>query len=198
MPVDAYARLADTLERLCRASGQPIHQLPTVLSVSELSERSAIPEAEIVTLLQGRQVDESPVADRVRERLDFLRNHCPRPDGKRYSLQQLAAIAGVSRQTMAEWRDGGKPNLDSVESLRKFFGLSPGFLTAEAPEALDAALQPELQRYETQSDPLAALRTPGFLKLALRAANMPAHKRQALEEWASMITEGDSRREVEG
>lgn len=191
MAADAYAQLAGTLERVARAAGQSA-RLADVLNVGDLSRRTAIPEEIVASLIEGKEAPDTALADRVRQRLDFVRESRRRPDGKRYSLDELAAIAGVTRQTMSEWRKSGMPSLESADRLRRFFGLPAGFLTADEPEALDAVLQPVLQELEAKSDPLAALRTPGFYRLAQRAPHMSRRKLRALAEWAEMITERES------
>ncbi|MER7983517.1 helix-turn-helix domain-containing protein [Streptomyces sp. NPDC095817] len=190
MAADTYAQLAETLERLTHATEQT-GRLSDVLDVEDLSHQTGITSDVVAALLDGGHAPETSVTDRVRQRLEFLRASRLRDDGNRYSQGDLAKIAGVSRQTLAAWFDSGVPNLESADRLRRFFGLSAGFLTADEPEALNDALQPKLQELEAQSDPLAPLRTPGFLRLARRAPHMSAKKLEALEQWAEAVTERD-------
>ncbi|MBY8840932.1 helix-turn-helix transcriptional regulator [Streptomyces sp. SP2-10] len=182
---DAYARLAGTLERIQCASGHT--ELTRALSTEDLSYETGIPEPVVVNLLAGGRAEETSVAQRVRQRLDFLRETRRRGDGKRYTLEEIAAAAGVTRQTMSEWRRKGIPGLESADRLRRFFALPPGFFFADEPEALDEALQRHLQAYESRSDPLAGLRTPEILRLAARGLLSPSGV-QAMAQWAEAVT----------
>ncbi|MGW2461811.1 helix-turn-helix transcriptional regulator [Streptomyces sp. NPDC001761] len=182
---DAYTRLAGTLERIHRASG--CGDLTDVLNAQDLSFETGIPEALVRTLLAGGRAEEASVAERVRQRLDFLRETRRREDGKKYTLEEIAAAAGVTRQTMSEWRRKGMPSLESADRLRRFFSLPPGFFFADEPEALNEALQRHLRHLESRSDPLANLRTPEILRLAARGLLSPSGV-QAMAQWAEGIT----------
>ncbi|MFF1282874.1 helix-turn-helix transcriptional regulator [Streptomyces sp. NPDC058299] len=182
---DAYARLAGTLERIQRASGRA--ELSEVLDSADLSYETGIPESVVLTLLAGGRAEDISVAERVRQRLDFLRETRRRADGKRYALEEIAAAAGVTRQTMSEWRKKGIPSLESADRLRRFFSLPPGFFFADEPEALDEALQQRLQELESRSDPFAELRTPEILRLAARGLLSPTGVR-AMAQWAEAVT----------
>ncbi|GGX11193.1 XRE family transcriptional regulator [Streptomyces chartreusis] len=185
---DAHASLAELRERLEELTGRP-GGLADVLDVAELSYATGMPAETVVALLAGRSVPETNLDERVRQRLDFLRETRRRPDGKRYSLDELAKIAGTSRQWLSEWRRSGLPSLEHADRIRRHFDLPAGFFTADEAEALHAALQPVLGELEAKADPLAPLRTPGFYRLARRAPHMSPRKLQALAEWAEMITE---------
>ncbi|MEU1159581.1 XRE family transcriptional regulator [Streptomyces sp. NPDC005921] len=183
---DAHAPLTGVLERLGELTGRP-GRLSEVLDVAELSYRTGIPVGAVAELLVGRAAPEAGLAERVRQRLDFIRENRRRPDGKRYSLGELAAIAGTSRQWLSEWRKSGLPSLEHTDRLRRFFGLPPGFFTADEPEALYEALQPVLQWYEAQADPLSRLRESGLGRLAARAPQMNARQLATLADLAEMI-----------
>ncbi|MET9757760.1 XRE family transcriptional regulator [Streptomyces sp. NPDC006372] len=185
---DAHASLAELRARIEELTGRP-GRLSEVLDVAALSYRTGIPPETVTALLAGRRVPETSLGDRVRQRLDFVRETRRRPDGKRYSLDELARIAGTSRQWLSEWRRSGLPSLEHADRLRRHFGLPAGFFTEDEAEALHAALQPVLKELEEKADPLAPLRTPGFYRLARRAPHMSPRKLQALAEWAEMITE---------
>ncbi|MGW2705003.1 helix-turn-helix transcriptional regulator [Streptomyces sp. NPDC001340] len=186
---DAYARLAGTLERIQHASGRS--DLLNVLNTKDLSFETGIPDSVVRTLLAGDRVEAISVSDRVRQRLDFLRETRRRDDGKKYTLEEMAAAAGVTRQTMSEWRRKGMPSLESADRLRRFFSLPPGFFFADEPEALNEALQRHLQEFESRSDPLAQLRTPEILRLAARGLLSPTGV-QAMAQWAEAITRPDN------
>ncbi|MER6427125.1 helix-turn-helix transcriptional regulator [Streptomyces sp900105245] len=183
---DAYADLADVLRRLGELTGRP-GRLPEALDVADLSRRTGVPVAVVAELLDGGRVPETMLAQQVRQRLDFIREHRRRPDGKRYSLGELAAIAGTSRQWLSEWRKSGMPSLAHIDRLRRFFGLSAGFFTADEPEALHEALRPVLQSLEAEADPLLRLRQNGLVRLAARAPQMNAHQLATLADLAEMI-----------
>ncbi|MEU6669269.1 helix-turn-helix domain-containing protein [Streptomyces sp. NPDC046727] len=182
---DAYARLAGTLERIQHASGHA--ELVDIVDVEDLSFETGIPEPVVRALLSGGRAEEISVTERVRRRLDFLRETRLRDDGKKYTLEEIAAAAGVTRQTMSEWRRKGMPSLESADRLRRFFSLPPGFFFADEPEALDEALQHHLQDLESRSDPLRQLRTPEILRLAARGLVSPSGV-QAMAQWAEAVT----------
>ncbi|MFI5682269.1 XRE family transcriptional regulator [Streptomyces sp. NPDC051636] len=187
---DAYAPLADVLERLGELTGRP-GRLPEVLDVGDLSYRTGIPAEVVCRLLSGGSVPEAGLAERVRQRLDFVRETRRRPDGKRYSLGELARIAGTSRQWLSEWRKSGMPSLEHADRLRRFFGLPAGFFTADEPEALHEALQPVLQGLEAQADPLLRLRESGLVRLAMRAPQMNPRQLATLADLAEMIIKSE-------
>ncbi|MEU2440027.1 XRE family transcriptional regulator [Streptomyces rubradiris] len=183
---DVYAALADVLDRLGELTGRP-GRLPEALDVAGLSYRTGIPVGVVVELLSGGRARETCLAHRVRQRLDFIRETRRRPDGKRYSLDELARIAGTSRQWLSEWRKSGMPSLEHADRLRRFFGLPAGFFTADEPEALFEALQPVLQSLEAEADPLLRLRESGLIRLAARAPQMNARQLATLADLAEMI-----------
>jgi transcriptional regulator with XRE-family HTH domain len=183
---DAHAPLTGVLERLGELTGRP-GRLAEVLDVADLSYRTGIPVGVVAELLAGGAAPETGLAERVRQRLDFIRENRRRPDGKRYSLGELAAIAGTSRQWLSEWRKSGLPSLEHTDRLRRFFGLPPGFFTADEPEALYEALQPVLQGLEARADPLSRLRESGLVRLAARAPQMNPRQLATLADLAEML-----------
>ncbi|MEU3830708.1 XRE family transcriptional regulator [Streptomyces sp. SID486] len=183
---DAHAALTEVLGRLGELTGRP-GRLPEALDVAGLSYRTGIPVGTVVELLCGGRAAETCLAQRVRQRLDFIRETRRRPDGKRYSLDELARIAGTSRQWLSVWRKSGMPSLEHADRLRRFFGLPAGFFTADEPEALHEALQPVLQDLEAQADPLLRLRECGLVRLAARAPQMNARQLATLADLAEMI-----------
>ncbi|MFI1763028.1 helix-turn-helix transcriptional regulator [Streptomyces sp. NPDC020800] len=186
---DAYARLAETLKSLHFAAGGPERLTEAeAVDVAALSLQTGIERHVVATLLGGGRAEETSVPARVRGRLDFLRVHYLRKDGKPYSQQELAAIAGVTRQTLSEWYKRGLPSLEAAERLRQFFNLTPGFFTTDEPTALDLALVPVLQELERKSDPLGPLRTKAMYRLARRAPSMPDGALEGLLYWAERIT----------
>ncbi|MFF7751128.1 helix-turn-helix transcriptional regulator [Streptomyces sp. NPDC007971] len=186
---DAYARLAETLKSLHFAAGGPERLAEAeAVDVAALSLQTGIERHVVAALLGGGRAEETSVPARVRGRLDFLRVHYLRKDGKPYSQQELAAIAGVTRQTLSEWYKRGLPSLEAAERLRQFFNLTPGFFTTDEPTALNLALVPVLQELERKSDPLGPLRTKAMYRLARRAPSMPDGALEGLLYWAERIT----------
>ncbi|MCG7203907.1 MULTISPECIES: XRE family transcriptional regulator [Streptomyces] len=183
---DAHAPLTDVLARLGELTGRH-GRLSEVLDVADLSHRTGIPVGVVAELLAGGTAPQTGLAERVRQRLDFIRENRRRPDGKRYSLGELAAIAGTSRQWLSEWRKSGLPSLEHTDRLRRFFELPAGFFTADEPEALYEALQPVLQGLEAQADPLSRLRDSGLVRLAARAPQMNARQLATLADLAELI-----------
>ncbi|MER5523559.1 XRE family transcriptional regulator [Streptomyces sp. NPDC002677] len=188
---DAHAPLAGVLVRLGELTGRP-GRLSEVLDVADLSYRTGIPVGTVAELLCGGTAPETGLAERVRQRLDFIRENRRRADGKRYSLGELAAIAGTSRQWLGEWRKSGMPGLEHTDRLRRFFGLPPGFFTADESEALYEALQPVLQGLEAQADPLSRLRESGLVRLAARAQQMNARQLATIADLAEMLITSES------
>jgi transcriptional regulator with XRE-family HTH domain len=187
---DASTPLADVLDRLGELTGRP-GRLAEALDVADLSHRSGVPVGVVVDLLAGGRAPEADLAQRVRQRLDFIRETRRRPDGKRYSLDELARIAGTSRQWLSEWRKSGMPSLEHADRLRRYFGLPAGFFTADEQEALWEALQPVLQSLEAEADPLLRLRESGLVRLAARAPQMNARQLATLADLAEMIITSD-------
>ncbi|OII63585.1 transcriptional regulator [Streptomyces sp. CC53] len=183
---DAHAPLADVLARISELTGRP-GRLTDVLDVGDLSYRTGVPVDVVADLLAGRPAPEVPLADRVRQRLEFVRETRRRPDGKRYSLDEMAKVAGVSRQSLTEWHRSSLPKLEHADRLRRFFGLPAGFLTADEAEALCHALQPVVQDLEARVDPLARLRDSGLVSLASRAHEMTPSQLAALAQMAEVI-----------
>ncbi|OIJ93609.1 hypothetical protein [Streptomyces monashensis] len=187
MAADAYAQLADTLERLADVVAPK--RLVDVLDIEDLSQRTGIPSETVVVLLEGGRVEETSVNDRVRQRLAFLRETRRRPDGRRYTLEELGKITGgVTRQTMQKWRDNGTPSIEAADLLRRYFDLPAGFMTADEPEALNEALQPQLRELGEQCDPFAQL-PPELRRLALRSPDVAAKTISFMAAWAMEITE---------
>lgn len=188
---DAYAPLAETLERIAKVTGHEVQDLPAILDVDDLAYRSGVPTDVVAALLSGNESPEADLTTRVRQRLEFVRQTRLRPDGRHYSLQELAKIAGTSRQWLSVWRTKGMPSMEHADRLRTHFKLPAGFFTATAQEALNAALQPVLRDLETQEDPQARLRDAGLLQLAERAADMGPKQREALMDFAEWILAKD-------
>ncbi|MYW45307.1 hypothetical protein [Streptomyces sp. SID161] len=97
---DTYARPAGTLDRIRHACD--CARLPEVLDARGLSLDTGTPETVVRVLLAGGRAEEMPVAQRVRQRLDFLRetrrreDHPARPGRRRRAgAQGAGAVTGT-------------------------------------------------------------------------------------------------------
>ncbi|MEV8037846.1 helix-turn-helix transcriptional regulator [Streptomyces sp. NPDC086182] len=190
---DGYeSRLGATLRRIAAANGFQIEDLSDILDIKDLAHCSGVPQEDVRALLEGRNVEDTDLPTRIRQRLHFVRDTHPRPDGKPYTLSELADIAGTSRQWLSEWWNGrGMPNMEHAENLRRHFDLPAGYLTATPQEALNASLQRVLQDAEVTVDPKARMRDAGIIQLAERAAGLSAHQREKLLDFAEFLARGN-------
>ncbi|MCZ9339061.1 helix-turn-helix transcriptional regulator, partial [Streptomyces sp. TRM76130] len=79
---------------------------------------------------------EPDVQARFMQRLDLLRRTRLKPNGRRYTQQEIADGAGMSRQQAGALINGDRrPTMEHCDALQRFFRVHAGFLTAEDPEA---------------------------------------------------------------
>ena len=65
-----------------------------------------------------------------------------KPNGRRYTQQEIADGAGMSRQQAGALINGDRrPTMEHCDAIQRFFGVHAGFLTAEDSDALTDALQ---------------------------------------------------------
>ena len=198
--VDRVAALADRL-------GVP-H--PEVFDVGRLSIASGVPESVVTTLLSGRDAGEPDVQARFLQRLDLLRRTRLKPNGRRYTQQEIADGAGMSRQQAGALINGDRrPTMEHCDAIQRFFRVHAGFLTAEDPEALTSALQrteqellqrladTERRAASAADDPLERLlQDHGVRGIAWRAAQLPTDQhRDKVAEWLDMLLESVKRPE---
>ena len=69
-----------------------------VFDTRRLSVASGVPEAVVKALLSGRRAGEPDVQARFLQRLDLLRRTRLKPNGRKYTQQEIADGAGMSRQ----------------------------------------------------------------------------------------------------
>lgn len=131
-----------------------------------------------------------------------------KPNGRRYTQQEIADGAGMSRQQAGALINGDRrPTMEHCDAIQRFFGVHAGFLTAHDADALTDALQrteqqllqdfagrePQTVPAETASvgDPLARLlQNHGVRGIAWRAAQLPSDKhRDKVTEWLDMLLE---------
>ncbi|MFE1798850.1 MULTISPECIES: helix-turn-helix domain-containing protein [unclassified Streptomyces] len=198
------ARVAGLADRL----GAPHSE---VFDVRRLSTASGVPEVVVASLLNGRSAGEPDLQARFLQRLDLLRRTRLKPNGRRYTQQEIADGAGMSRQQAGALINGDRrPTMEHCDAIQRFFRVHAGFLSAEDPEALAGALQRTeqdlLQRLadrERQADPATAddplerlLQDHGVRGIAWRAAQLPTDQhRDKVAEWLDMLLESVKRPE---
>ncbi|GGX45055.1 helix-turn-helix domain-containing protein [Streptomyces fructofermentans] len=181
-----------------------------VFDVRRLSAASGVPEIVARSLLNGLPAGEPDLQARFLQRLDLLRRTRLKPNGRRYTQQEIADGAGMSRQQAGALINGDRrPTMEHCDAIQRFFRVHAGFLTAEDPEALAGALQRTeqelLQRLAdrerqaaspgTADDPLERLlQDHGVRGIAWRAAQLPTDQhRDKVAEWLDMLLESVKR-----
>ncbi|GGQ38778.1 helix-turn-helix transcriptional regulator [Streptomyces mutabilis] len=181
-----------------------------VFDIGRLSAASGVPEPVVAALLSGRPAGEPDVQARFVQRLDLLRRTRLKPNGRRYTQQEIADGAGMSRQQAGALINGDRrPTMEHCDAIQRFFRVYAGFLTAEDPEALAVALQHTEQELLQQladreraataaaEDPLERLlQDHGVRGIAWRAAQLPTDQhRDKVAEWLDMLLESVKRPE---
>ena len=181
-----------------------------VFDVGRLSVACGVPEPVVKALLSGRQAGEPDVQARFLQRLDLLRRTRLKPNGRKYTQQEIADGAGMSRQQAGALINGDRrPTMEHCDALQRFFRVHAGFLTAEDAEALAGALQHTEQELlqkladreraaaEPADDPLERLlQDHGVRGIAWRAAQLPTDQhRDKVAEWLDMLLESVQRPE---
>ncbi|MGW2824492.1 helix-turn-helix domain-containing protein [Streptomyces sp. NPDC001443] len=197
------ARVTALADRLGVAPAEVFH-------TGRLSVASGVPEVVVKALLSGRPAGEPDVQARFLQRLDLLRRTRLKPNGRRYTQQEIADGAGMSRQQAGALINGDRrPTMEHCDALQRFFRVHAGFLTAEDPEALTGALQHTEQDLLQQladrerkaaaaaEDPLERLlQDHGVRGIAWRAAQLPSDQhRDKVAEWLDMLLESVKRPE---
>ncbi|MEU5256103.1 helix-turn-helix domain-containing protein [Streptomyces longwoodensis] len=178
-----------------------------VFDTGRLSVASGVPESVVKALLSGRPAGEPDVQARFLQRLDLLRRTRLKPNGRKYTQQEIADGAGMSRQQAGALINGDRrPTMEHCDALQRFFRVHAGFLTAEDPEALAGALQHTEQellqrlaeREGSPDDPLERLlQDHGVRGIAWRAAQLPTDQhRDKVAEWLDMLLESVKRPET--
>lgn len=195
------ARVAALADRLGVAHDE-------VFDVGRLSVASGVPEPVVKALLSGRPAGEPDVQARFLQRLDLLRRTRLKPNGRKYTQQEIADGAGMSRQQAGALINGDRrPTMEHCDAIQRFFRVHAGFLTAEDPEALASALQHteqdllqkladrEREATEVADDPLERLlQDHGVRGIAWRAAQLPTDQhRDKVAEWLDMLLESVQR-----
>ncbi|MER6198864.1 helix-turn-helix transcriptional regulator [Streptomyces sp. NPDC001586] len=204
----ANAPLAATITRVAELAGKMSRDLNHVFDLRRLSEASGVPTDVVRTLLDGRPAGEPDLQTRFLQRLDLLRRTRVKPNGRRYTQQEIADGAGMSRQQAGALINGDRrPTMEHCDAIQRFFGVHAGFLTAHDSDALTDALQRTEQQLlqdfagraretvpaaaASAGDPLARLlQNHGVRGIAWRAAQLPSDKhRDKVTEWLDMLLE---------
>lgn len=179
-----------------------------VFDIGRLSAASGVPEPVVKALLGGRSAGEPDVQARFVQRLDLLRRTRLKPNGRKYTQQEIADGAGMSRQQAGALINGDRrPTMEHCDAIQRFFRVHAGFLTAEDPEALASALQHteqdllqkladrERKAAADTDDPLERLlQDHGVRGIAWRAAQLPTDQhRDKVAEWLDMLLESVQR-----
>jgi transcriptional regulator with XRE-family HTH domain len=179
-----------------------------VFDTGRLSVASGVPEPVVKALLSGRPAGEPDVQARFLQRLDLLRRTRLKPNGRKYTQQEIADGAGMSRQQAGALINGDRrPTMEHCDAIQRFFRVHAGFLTAEDPEALTGALRSteqellhrlaEREAAAAGDDPLERLlQDHGVRQIAWRAAQLPTDQhRDKVAEWLDMLLESVNRPE---
>ena len=181
-----------------------------VFDTGRLSVASGVPEPVVKALLSGRPAGEPDVQARFLQRLGLLRRTRLKPGGRKYTQQEIADGAGMSRQQAGALINGDRrPTMEHCDAIQRFFRVHAGFLTAEDPEALAGALQRteqellhkladrEREAAAAAHDPLERLlQDHGVRGIAWRAAQLPTDQhRDKVAEWLDMLLESVKRPE---
>lgn len=138
----ANTLLAATVTRVAELAGKLGRDLNQVFDLRRLSEASGVPADVVRSLLDGRPAGEPDLQTRFLQRLDLLRRTRVKPNGRRYTQQEIADGAAMSRQQAGALINGDRrPTMEHCDAIQRFFGVHAGFLTAHDADALTDALQ---------------------------------------------------------
>ncbi|MEU0474134.1 helix-turn-helix domain-containing protein [Streptomyces olivaceus] len=206
------AALAAVVARVAALAGRLGVPHSDVFDVGCLSSASGVPESVVGALLGGRPAGEPDVQARFVQRLDLLRRTRLKPNGRKYTQQEIADGAGMSRQQAGALINGDRrPTMEHCDAIQRFFRVHAGFLTAEDTEALAGTLRHTEQELLQQladrerkasaaadgDDPLERLlQDHGVRGIAWRAAQLPTDQhRDRVAEWLDMLLENVKRPE---
>lgn len=91
-----------------------------VFDTGRLSGASGVPEPVVKALLGGRPAGEPDVQARFLQRLDLLRRTRLKPNGRKYTQQEIADGAGMSRQQAGALINGDRrPTMEHCDALQQ-------------------------------------------------------------------------------
>jgi transcriptional regulator with XRE-family HTH domain len=193
LPVPRPVPLPRPHARLAARTGADRGQL---LDVSALSERTALGEDVVRTLLDGGEPPGDRIDDRVRGRVRALHTAYLARSGKRTVdvCKEVAERLSISPEWARQLLLGKKmPNVPDLTELAAFFGVEEGvrFFTDPAAAVLDRELRRVLEGLEGAGGegPLVEFATRhGVVTLALRGGRMHLTRRK--QEALAVMLEG--------
>ncbi|MEV4866744.1 transcriptional regulator [Streptomyces ossamyceticus] len=188
--------LPRTLARLDALTARTGADRGQLLDVSALSERTALGEDVVRTLLDGGEPPGDRIDDRVRGRVRALHTAYLARSGKRTVdvCKEVAERLSISPEWARQLLLGKKmPNVPDLTELAAFFGVEEGvrFFTDPAAAVLDRELRRVLEGLEGDGaeGPLVEFATRhGVVTLALRGGRMNLTRRK--QEALAVMLEG--------
>ncbi|GAB2928641.1 transcriptional regulator [Streptomyces heilongjiangensis] len=191
--------LPRTLARLDLLAARSGTERGRLLDVAALSERTALGEDVVRTLLDGGEPPGDRIDDRVRGRVRALHTAYLARGGKRTVdvCREVAERLSISPEWARQLLLGKKmPNVPDLTELAAFFGVEEGvrFFTDPAAAVLDRELRRVLEGLEGQEgdgggSPLVEFATRhGVVTLALRGGRMRLTRRK--QEALAVMLEG--------
>jgi transcriptional regulator with XRE-family HTH domain len=196
LPVPLPVPLPRTLARLDALAARTGADRGQLLDVSALSERTALGEDVVRTLLDGGEPPGDRIDDRVRGRVRALHTAYLARSGKRTVdvCKEVAERLSISPEWARQLLLGKKmPNVPDLTELAAFFGVEEGvrFFTDPAAAVLDRELRRMLEGLEGAGGegPLVEFATRhGVVTLALRGGRMHLTRRK--QEALAVMLEG--------
>jgi transcriptional regulator with XRE-family HTH domain len=196
LPVPLPVPLPRTLARLDALAARTGADRGQLLDVCALSERTALGEDVVRTLLDGGEPPGDRIDDRVRGRVRALHTAYLARSGKRTVdvCKEVAERLSISPEWARQLLLGKKmPNVPDLTELAAFFGVEEGvrFFTDPAAAVLDRELRRVLEGLEGAGGegPLVEFATRhGVVTLALRGGRMHLTRRK--QEALAVMLEG--------
>lgn len=190
---DARDALAETVRRIRSLAQAAGLRERDVLDIGRLSYESGVEVSTVQSFFNGETLPEEDVQPRVTQRFGLLRATRLRPDGKMFSLRQIAESFGGTGASLTNLVNGESlPRVEGLDGIQRFFKVDDGFLLADNAVALNRALQPVLQQLEDQqSDPWAAVKNRHSIRATLaRAEKLSPEHQAAVEASLAAIVDG--------
>jgi len=150
-PAVGLAATIASIDGLLQALESNRDSVFTSEQLDQLYQRTGIQQDRILSLLDGTDDPEQEsltAQDRFRQRLLFLRETRRKPDGKRYTLDEMAQGTDMSHGNVHHLLTGRTvaARLEHGARMEAFFGMEAGFLHATDRHLLCKALQTILEQ----------------------------------------------------